>query len=78
MQELISALTAHEEECSREFEADLSAFCTRHMDAQLVQQLRQLVAEGEEEGYKEDKKMVTDAIQGMKDGGLYPKKLWEE
>lgn len=47
MQELISALTAHEEECSREFEADLSAFCTRHMDAQLVQQLRQLVAEGE-------------------------------
>ena len=28
--------------------------------------------------YKEDKKMVTDAIQGMKDGGLYPKKLWEE
>ena len=46
MQELISALTAHEEECSREFEADLSAFCTRHMDAQLVQQLRQLVAEG--------------------------------
>ena len=24
--------------------------------------------------YKEDKKMVTDAIQGMKDGGLYPKK----
>lgn len=48
MQELISALTAHEEECSREFEADLSAFCTRHMDAQLVQQLRQLVAEGEE------------------------------
>ena len=27
--------------------------------------------------YKEDKKMVTDAIQGMKDGGLYPKKLWE-
>ena len=45
MQELISALTAHEEECSREFEADLSAFCTRHMDAQLVQQLRQLVAE---------------------------------
>ena len=49
MQELISALTAHEEECSREFEADLSAFCTRHMDAQLVQQLRQLVAEGEED-----------------------------
>ena len=48
MQELISALTAHEEECSREFEADLSTFCTRHMDAQLVQQLRQLVAEGEE------------------------------
>ena len=40
MQELISALTAHEEECSREFEADLSAFCTRHMDAQLVQQLQ--------------------------------------
>lgn len=28
--------------------------------------------------YKEDKKMVTDAIQGMKDSGLYPKKLWEE
>lgn len=49
MQELISALTAHEEECSREFEADLSAFCTRHMDAWLVQQLRQLVAEGEED-----------------------------
>lgn len=49
MQELIGALTAHEEECSREFEADLSAFCTRHMDAQLVQQLRQLVAEGEED-----------------------------
>lgn len=49
MQELISALTAHEEECSREFEADLSAFCTRHMDTQLVQQLRQLVAEGEED-----------------------------
>ena len=49
MQELISALTAHEEECSREFEADLSTFCTRHMDAQLVQQLRQLVAEGEED-----------------------------
>ena len=49
MQELISALTAHEEECSREFEADLSAFCTRHMDAQLVQQLRQLVTEGEED-----------------------------
>ena len=49
MQELISALTAHEEECSREFEADLSAFCTRHMDAQLVQQLRQLVAEEEED-----------------------------
>lgn len=49
MQELISALTAHEEECSREFEADLSAFCTRHMDAQLVRQLRQLVAEGEED-----------------------------
>ena len=23
--------------------------------------------------YKEDKKMVTDAIQGMKDSGLYPK-----
>ena len=42
MQELISALTAHEEECSREFEADLSAFCTRHMDAQLVQQLREV------------------------------------
>ena len=49
MQELISALTAHEEECSREFEADLSAFCTRHMDAQLLQQLRQLVAEEEED-----------------------------
>ena len=39
MQELISALTAHEEECSREFEADLSAFCTRHMDAQQLQAL---------------------------------------
>lgn len=52
MQELISALTAHEEECSREFEADLSAFCTRHMDAQLVQQLRQLVAEEEDLAYR--------------------------
>lgn len=28
--------------------------------------------------YKEDKKTVTGAIQGMKDSGLYPKKLWEE
>lgn len=27
--------------------------------------------------YKEDKQMVTDAIQGMKDSGLYPEKLWE-
>lgn len=28
--------------------------------------------------YKEDKQMVMDAIQGMKDGGMYPEKLWEE
>lgn len=28
--------------------------------------------------YKEDKQMVTDAIQGMKDRGLYPEKLWED
>lgn len=28
--------------------------------------------------YKEDKQMVTDAIQGMKDSGLYPEKLWED
>lgn len=28
--------------------------------------------------YKEDKRMVTDAIQGMKDNGTYPQTLWEE
>lgn len=28
--------------------------------------------------YKEDKEMVVKAIQGMKDSGLYPKKLWED
>lgn len=28
--------------------------------------------------YKEDKEMVVKAIQGMKDKGLYPEKLWEE
>lgn len=28
--------------------------------------------------YKEDKPMVMDAIQALKDGGYYPKKLWEE
>lgn len=28
--------------------------------------------------YKEDKPMVMDAIQGLKDRGYYPKKLWEE
>lgn len=27
--------------------------------------------------YKEDKQMVMDAIQGMKDAGIYPQKLWE-
>lgn len=28
--------------------------------------------------YKEDKEMVVKAIQGMKDKGLYPEKLWED
>lgn len=28
--------------------------------------------------YKEDKAMVVKAIQGMKDSGLYPEKLWED
>lgn len=28
--------------------------------------------------YKEDKPMVMDAVQGLKDRGYYPKKLWEE
>ena len=28
--------------------------------------------------YKEDKQMVMDAIQGMKDAGIYPEKLWED
>lgn len=28
--------------------------------------------------YKEDKEMVMNAIQAMKDKGLYPEKLWEE
>ena len=28
--------------------------------------------------YKEDKPMVMDAIQGLKDSGYYPKKLWED
>ena len=28
--------------------------------------------------YKEDKPMVMDAVQKMKDQGLYPQKLWEE
>ena len=28
--------------------------------------------------YKEDKPMVMDAIQNLKDQGLYPQKLWEE
>lgn len=28
--------------------------------------------------YKEDKQMVMDAIQGMKDRGIYPEKLWED
>lgn len=27
--------------------------------------------------YKEDKQQVMDAIQGMKDRGIYPEKLWE-
>lgn len=27
--------------------------------------------------YKEDKEMVMQAIQGLKDAGLYPQKLWE-
>ena len=26
--------------------------------------------------YKEDKEMVVNAIQGLKDAGLYPEKLW--
>ena len=28
--------------------------------------------------YKEDKPVVVAAIQNLKDGGLYPQKLWEE
>ena len=28
--------------------------------------------------YKEDKENVMQAIQGLKDSGLYPQKLWEE
>ena len=28
--------------------------------------------------YKEDKQMVTDAIQRMKDEGIYPQSLWEK
>ena len=28
--------------------------------------------------YKEDKPMVMEAIQNLKDKGLYPQKLWEE
>lgn len=28
--------------------------------------------------YKEDKQMVMDAIQGMKDSRIYPEKLWED
>lgn len=28
--------------------------------------------------YKEDKQMVMDALQGMKDRGMYPEQLWEE
>ncbi len=28
--------------------------------------------------YKEDKEVVVKAIQGLKDKGLYPQKLWEE
>ena len=28
--------------------------------------------------YKEDKPVVVEAIQKMKDAGLYPKHLWEE
>lgn len=28
--------------------------------------------------YKEDKPMVMDAIQGLKDSGYYPQKLWQE
>ncbi len=28
--------------------------------------------------YKEDKPVVVNAIQKLKDGGLYPQKLWEE
>ena len=28
--------------------------------------------------YKEDKAFVMDAIQKLKDDGLYPEKLWEE
>ncbi|MDO4308867.1 MAG: sugar phosphate nucleotidyltransferase [Eubacteriales bacterium] len=28
--------------------------------------------------YKEDKPVVVNAIQSMKDGGLYPQNLWEE
>jgi choline kinase len=28
--------------------------------------------------YKEDKEMVVKAIQGLKDSGLYPQRLWED
>ena len=28
--------------------------------------------------YKEDKPVVVAAIQNLKDGGLYPQRLWEE
>lgn len=28
--------------------------------------------------YKEDKEMVVKAMQGLKDSGLYPQKLWED
>ena len=28
--------------------------------------------------YKEDKQMVVQAIQGLKEKGLYPEKLWKE
>ena len=27
--------------------------------------------------YKEDKPMVVEAIQSLKDAGVYPQKLWE-
>jgi len=28
--------------------------------------------------YKEDKQMVVQAIQGLKEKGVYPEKLWKE